>query len=343
MHVVIIDDNKANLLLCSSLVSSLEGCEAHSFDDPVAALDWCRGHATDLVLVDYMMPEIDGLEFISRFRGMDGKTDVPTVMVTTADLKEVRLEALRRGATDFVTKPIDVTEFTARITNLLALRRSQLHLRDHAAWLAEEVAKATRSLVERENEVIFRLSRAAEYRDPETGEHIARIAHISRLIARGVGLPEEDQDMVFRAAPMHDVGKVGIADDILLKPGKLTPEEFQIMKQHTVVGHAILRDSPSRLLQVAAVIARSHHEKFDGTGYPDGLAGEAIPIYGRIVAVADVFDALTSARPYKKPWPVEQAIDYIREGSNGHFDPRAVGAFFAGLDEILEIRKRYNE
>lgn len=343
MRVIIVDDNRTNLLLFQGLVSQLPGCESLTFDDPRKALAWCGDNGADLVLTDYMMPEVDGLEVIARIRAMNGMHDVPIVMVTTTDLKEIRYEALQRGATDFLNKPVDATEFMARMTNLLELRRNQIRLRDRASWLAEEVAKATETLVQRENEIIWRLSKAAEYRDPETGAHILRMANFCRLIADEMKLPWEEQDIIYRAAPMHDIGKVGIADDILLKPGRLTPDEFELMKEHTRIGQAILQNSPSQLLAVAAEIAITHHEKFDGSGYPKGLKGEEIALAGRICAVADVFDALTSARPYKEPWTVEKASEYIRENTARHFDPRCVDAFFARFGEALAIRERYKD
>ncbi len=254
MRIVIVDDNSGNLLLFQHLVSEVTGYQAVLFADPAEALTWCGGEEPDLVLLDYMMPGLDGLEFISRFRQLEGRGDVPIIMVTTEDLMGVRNEALARGATDFLGKPVEATEFTARITNLLALRRSQLRLRDHAAGLADEVVQAAADIVDREHEVIFRLSRAAEFRDLETGLHIMRMAYFSRLIARGLGLPAEEQDLIFRAAPMHDVGKVGIPDGILLKPGRLTEAKFETMKEHSSIGYRILEDSPIRLLHVGAFI-----------------------------------------------------------------------------------------
>ena len=341
MRIVIVDDNMGNLLMFRQLVSDVAGHEPVPFQMPEEALAWCAEEEPDLVLVDYMMPELDGLEFISRFRALKGRGDIPTIMVTTEDFREVRYEALGRGATDFLSKPVDVTEFTARITNLLNLRRSQLQLRDRAEWLAEEVDKATTDIVEREHEVIFRLSRAAEYRDRETGQHIMRMAYFSRLIAAQLDLDTGKQDLVFRAAPMHDVGKVGIPDDILLKPGRLSESEFETMKEHAIMGYRILEHSPILLLQAGAEIALSHHEKYDGSGYPEGLSGEDIPLFGRIVAVADVFDALASSRPYKNPWSVDDARTLIESESGRHFDPACVRAFVDAFDDVLRIRERF--
>jgi putative two-component system response regulator len=231
----------------------------------------------------------------------------------------------------------------ARVRNLLALRKSRQQLSNRAAWLAEEVKKATAETVAREKEAILRLSRAAEHRDPETGMHLLRMSNYTRLIAAQLGLPPAEQELLLDAAPMHDIGKVGTPDHILLKPGRLTPEEFDIMKQHATIGYEILRDSVSPLLQCAATLALTHHEKFDGSGYPQGLAGEAIPLYGRIVAVADVFDALTSERPYKKAWPLEEAVDFLKAGAGSHFDPACVDGFLAAYPQVLEIKSRYHE
>jgi len=193
----------------------------------------------------------------------------------------------------------------------------------------------------REKEAIFRLSRAAEYRDPETGAHLLRMSNYTRLIARQLGLPIAEQEMLQEAAPMHDIGKVGIPDAILLKPGRLTEQEMETMRQHPVFGHEILNGSVSPLLQCAAVVALSHHEKFDGSGYPQRLAGEAIPLWGRIVAVADVFDALTSARPYKPAWPLERAREFLQSQRGLHFDPQCVDVLLQAWPEVMAIRQQY--
>ncbi len=203
--------------------------------------------------------------------------------------------------------------------------------------------KATAAVHAREQELLFRMSRAAEFRDPETGGHIQRMAHFSQLIAAGLGLSPGEQSLILQAAPMHDVGKIGIPDYILLKPGRLTPQEFELMKQHPRLGFELLDGSDSAILQAAAEIALTHHEKFDGTGYPSGLAGDEIPLYGRIVAVADVFDALTSERPYKKAWELERALDLLREGAGEHFDPACVSAFLSRLDEVGVVRARFQD
>jgi putative two-component system response regulator len=342
-RVAIVDDSDINLTLLKALVVKIGDCQPLSFQDSLQGLAWCVGNLPDLVIVDYMMPGLDGLQFVTRFRAAPGCAEIPVLMITANDDKDVRYEALQIGATDFLTKPVDRIEFSARVRNMLALGSSRKKLADKAAWLAEEVEKATASIHAREQELLFRMSRAAEFRDPETGAHIQRMAHYSHLIAVRLGLPAEDQTLILQAAPMHDVGKIGIADSILLKPGKLTPPEFEIMKTHTELGFELLDGSDSVVLQAAASIAIAHHEKYDGSGYPNGLAGAAIPLFGRVVAVADVFDALTSERPYKKAWPVERAAAYLRDGAGGHFDPSCVDALLACWDEVLGIHQRYQD
>ena len=289
------------------------------------------------------MPDMDGLEFIRVLRETPDRGSVPILMITANDQKQLRYRALDLGANDFLTKPVDKVEFLARTRNMLQVSDARKQLADRASWLADEVRKATAQIVARERETVFHLCKAAEYRDPETGAHILRMAHYSQLIARGLGLSVDDQELLLEAAPMHDIGKVGIADKILLKPGRLDAEEFEVMKQHAIYGYELLHGSSSRVLQAGAEIARGHHEKFDGSGYPGGVTGTDIPIFSRIVAVADVFDALTSVRPYKKAWTLEAAVDFLVQGSGSHFDPQCVQAFLTAWDDVMEIRGRYQE
>lgn len=342
MLVHIVDDNETNLMLLEQIVRKVSGdVEMSSFIDPVEALDASTRRMPDLVLVDYMMPVVDGHEFILRLRAMPGGREVPVIMITAAADRAVRQKALENGVTDFLTKPVDPSEVRVRVTNLLALRRSHLRLRDQNRWLADEVRKATQAVFDREEELIVRLAKAAEFRDPETGGHINRMAHYSFLIAQGLGMPKEQCALVLKAAPMHDVGKLGTPDGILLKPGRLSDDEMVVMKRHSDIGHAILDGSSSQLIQLGAEIALSHHEKWDGTGYPARLAGETIPLSGRIVAVADVFDALTSERPYKLAWELTRARDFLAENSGKHFDPRCIEVFLAAWDEVLAIKAKF--
>lgn len=339
MLVQIVDDNDTNLMLFEQLALRVgPDIRVETYLDPVVALESCATTVPDMIVVDYMMPVMDGHQYVQEVRRLPGFRDVPIVMVTAAAERSVRQKALELGVTDFLAKPVDPAEARVRFANLLALRRGHLQLRDRNRWLADEVRKATATVVDREQELILRLSKAAEFRDPETGAHILRMARYSELIARRLGLDDDYCQLILRAAPMHDLGKLGIPDGILLKPGKLTEDEFEIMTTHPVIGYTILSGSESHLIQLGAEIALSHHEKFDGSGYPNKLAGEAIPLSGRIVAVADVFDALTSARPYKAAWPVEKARALLEDNSGSHFDPACVGAFLAEWEAVLKVR-----
>jgi putative two-component system response regulator len=341
MTVLIVDDNATNVLLLSSLAQTAAGSKPVAFEDPVEALGWCSCNIPDLVLVDYMMPDLNGLEFIRQFTAMPGRTDVPIVMVTTENEKDIRREALTLGATEFLAKPIDTIEFRTRVRNLLALRRSQKMLRDRATLLQYEVENAVEKLLVGERDLILRLSKAVEYRDSETGAHVTRMSHYSALIAKELVMPDEYQEMMLLASPLHDVGKIGIPDSILLKHGYLTDDELVFMHRHPEIGERLLAGSESELVQLASEIAGAHHEKYDGSGYPRGLVGEKIPLSGRIVAVADVFDALTSTRPYKKMWQPEAARKFMLGHSGTHFCPMCLDAFFGAWPEILDIRRRY--
>lgn len=345
MAIAIVDDTPINLTLIQALVRKLTpaGTEIVCFTSPLEGLQWCSDHEPDLVIVDYMMPDLNGIEFISAVRKLHSADVVPILMVTAAHEKEVRYQCLTAGANDFLTKPIDRHEFDPRVRTMLSLRESHKRLRNWNGDLQEAVVRKTAEIVARERETVTRLARAAEFRDPETGGHILRMAHYSLLIAEHLGLEREFCDRLLTAAPMHDIGKVGTPDNILLKPGRLTDEEMEVMRQHASIGHDILNGSSSPMIQMAAEIALTHHEKFDGSGYPNGLVGEAIPLAGRIVAVADVFDALTSARPYKPAWDLERSVNLLKEGRGSHFDPVCVDAFLARWEEALVIRERFQD
>jgi putative two-component system response regulator len=337
MQVLIVDDNQTNLILVRKLVEKISGCVSLSFSDPLEALRTAATLDIDLVLVDYMMPGIDGISFIRSFRALPNGADVPMVMITTADERAILHAALEAGATDFLTKPIETVEFLSRVRNLLRLREAQNKLRDHAKSLAAEVRNATMALASREEEIILRLSRAAEQRDDGTGNHIVRMAILCRMIAEGLGLSEEECRTISLAAPMHDVGKIGVSDAILLKPGRLDPEERKEMERHTEYGYKILAGSNSELIQLAAELALSHHERWDGKGYPRGLKGEAIPLFARIASVADVCDALASERPYKPAWPLDKIKNYLAEHAGTQFDAACVDAFLKRWDEVTAI------
>ncbi len=341
LHIVAVDDEPVNLMLLEELAAE-EGLDIKTINDPLAVLEYIQSHTVDLLITDYMMPNLNGIELLRQCREIT--PDLLSIMITASDDSEaVKIAALEAGATDFLLKPLNVTEFQLRMRNLTAIKASQRLMRDFNQRLQDEVSKATADLKAREHETLQVLSKTAEYKDPETGSHIARVAHYSRMMAREYGLSLEEQELVFYASPLHDIGKVGIEDDILLKPGKLTPDEFETMKTHSDIGYEILRSSENPFLQAGAQIARSHHEKYDGSGYPAGLKGDEIPIFGRITAIADVFDALTSERPYKKSWSFEQAMEYITSQSGKHFDPDLVSIFVKNLDTVQDIFHSFTE
>lgn len=343
MNVLMVDDNEINLSVYQNALRGVDSARCIAFTASADALEWGRDNAADVVLVDYDMPAPNGLEFIERFHGLEGNADVPIIMITSMGEREIRYRALALGAADFLTKPVDVVEFRARLRNMLALSESRKALANRAEWLAAEVARATGDILAREKETIHRLMRAAEFRDNETGMHIVRMGYFCAEIAAAFGLGDDECETLLMAAPMHDIGKVATPDRILLKPAKLDPDEWEIMKMHTTAGYEILKDSASPLLQTAAQIALSHHEKFDGTGYPNGLRGTDIPLVGRICALSDVFDALTSERPYKKAWSNERAVAEIDANSGTHFDPALVEAFHIALPRILDVQNVYRD
>jgi two-component system response regulator RpfG len=335
--VIIVDDQFTGRKILEELIYSVDrGLVVESFADAVEALLRVAERPPDLILTDYKMPGMDGIEFTREVRATPGCADVPLIVVTVVEERRVRYEALEAGATDFLTRPIDHHECRARCANLLTLRRQQQIIKDRARWLEQQVAVATCNIRVREQETLLRLAKAGEYRDGTTGNHILRMARYSRLVAAQIGLSGRDCDEIELSAPMHDIGKIGIPDNILLKRGRLTEAELRVMQTHTLNGYEMLRDSPSRYLQQGAVIALCHHERFDGTGYPHGLRGDAIPLPARIVAVADVFDALVSERPYKNAWGFDEAVGYVREQEGRHFDPACTRAFLARIADIRE-------
>jgi putative two-component system response regulator len=335
MTVISVDDNTINLLLIEALAKEL-GIEVKSFLGAKEALKYMQAHKYDIILTDYMMPEMHGIEFIKEIRAIN--PDIPIVMITAiSDDNLLKLEALEAGATEFLNKPLSPTEFQARLMNLIKLRKAQLMLQDKALFLEEEVRKAVKLVEDREHEALYVLGRASEYKDLETAQHINRVASYSLLIVKAMGGNEYEQKLIKYSAPLHDVGKIGIPDHILTKPGIYTADEFEIMKRHPLIGYEMLKEGKSPYLKSGAEIALTHHEKYNGTGYPYGLKGENIPLHGRILAIADVFDALTSNRPYKEAWPFEKAIDLLMREKGEHFDPKLVDIFVANVEKVREI------
>jgi len=338
-RVLIVDDQLISRMILEQLIRSLgDDTEPVSFSDPIKALEWAKDNSHDLVLTDLKMPNMNGVEFTQWLRKTPSCVDVPVIIVTCVDDQTSRYRALEAGATDFLTKPIDHHECRARCRNLLKMRQQQSIIRDRARWLEKEITQKTQELKRREKETLLRLAKAGEYRDSDTNGHVLRMAYTARLIAETLGRDAEYCEVIEQAAPMHDIGKIGVPDSILLKRGRLTDHERSVMMQHARIGYDILRDSPSQYLQIGATIAWCHHEKYNGEGYPRGLKGSDIPMEARIVAIADVFDALLSERPYKQAWPLEQALELISNESGRHFDPDCVEALLLSLDRILSSR-----
>ena len=343
-RIVIVDIPGTARSLLENVARTLEpGAVVDSYAEPSAALAQMQLNAPDLIITDSRLPGWSGNEFIRRIRAERGLAAVSILLVTLADDRQIRSEALENGVTDFLFRPLDLQECRARCRNLLALRRSQQAMAEQTRWLEDQVMHATGEVRARERETLLKLAKAGEYRDLDTGNHIIRMSKYSRLIAEAMQLKTIECDEIEAAAPMHDIGKIGIPDPILLKPGPHTPDEQIIMRTHPEIGHRILAGSPSRYLQLGAVIALHHHERFDGNGYPQGLAGEDIPLAARIVTVADVFDALTSRRPYKKAWPFQDALDFIQSESGKHFDPACTQAFELRLDAVAVIMRELGE
>ena len=336
MNIFLIDDSISMIFAFERAINSISDCAIHSFQDPLKALDKLENISPDLVLVDYEMPEINGIEVIRAIRANPATETVPVIMITSTIDKDIKLAAIEAGATEFLAKPFDETELRIRVQNLLNIRSAQLALAEQAAELNRKYEDAMARINRREEEIIWRLSKAIGIRDGDTGNHIDRVSYIAGMIAEELGLDREQCRMIFLASPLHDVGKLGVPDSILLKPGKLTADEFQAMQRHTELGAQILGGSTSKLIQVAETIAANHHEKWDGTGYPNGLKGTDIPVEARIVAVADVLDALCSDRPYKSAWPLDAAFAEILNASGKHFDPACVAAFCRRWPEIRQ-------
>lgn len=341
MQIVSIDDNKNNLFLIESICMEMQ-LTVKSFSEPLEALMYVLQNHVDMIIIDYMMPNLNGLDFIKEFR--NNNKIIPIIMITAAgDDDGIHKDAFDAGVNDFLRKPVNALLFKARVLSLLDGYESRILLEDRAKLLESEVQKATQNLINREQETLNILGKTAEYKDPETASHVSRVAHYSKMLAREYGLSKEEQDLIFYASPFHDLGKIGIEDKILLKPGKLNEDEYEIMKQHAHIGYEILKDSQSEYLKTGAVIAITHHEKYDGSGYPNKLKAEEINIFGRIVAIVDVFDALTSDRPYKKAWSFDDAISFLIDKKDKHFDPEIVDLFVKNIDEVTTIYNSFQE
>ncbi|MEM0926150.1 MAG: HD domain-containing phosphohydrolase [Planctomycetota bacterium] len=360
--IMIVDDEVANVLVAKKLLSRAGHREFETTTDSTRAVNLVHTYQPDVVLLDINMPHVDGISILSQIRSVPKLQHLPVLILTANHHAEVKLRCLELGATDFLVKPIDPMELAPRVRNALQNKLYHDQLESHAAELEETVRRRTQDLERSRREVIYCLARAAELRDNDTGNHVIRVGRYAGIIAERLNLPERFVRDLELAAQLHDVGKIAIPDAILLKPGKLEPEEYELIQGHVKHGRqiikpfgsddiAMLRDhvragadilgDSSSLMRLAASIAQTHHEKFDGSGYPIGLAGDDIPIEGRITAVADVFDALASERPYKRALPREKCFEILEEGRGKHFDPDVLDAFFEGTNEIVRVQLEF--
>ncbi|MZG52744.1 MAG: response regulator [Nitrospinae bacterium] len=341
--ILIVDDEPANIALLEDILEQEGYTYFRSTLDSRKALSMYKEMNPDLVLLDLNMPHLDGFQVMEQLREFEEDSYAPILVLTAQSDRNTRLRALAAGARDFLGKPFDITEVSQRITNMLEIRLLHNQIRDQNRLLELKVKERTHDLEETRLEAILRLGRAAEYRDNETGMHVIRMSRLSAQLAKEIGLSKKECQLILHASPMHDVGKIGIPDDILLKPDKLNEKEWKIMKKHPEIGAKILSGSRSELMQMAESIALSHQERWDGSGYPYGLKAEEIPLAGRIVAVADVFDALTSKRYYKDAFSVEESMKIIEENSGKDFEPRLVNAFQNALSEMIKIIKDHTD
>lgn len=331
--ILVVDDTPENITLLSELLSKEYRIRVATSGEKALKIAY-SDEPPDLILLDIMMPGMSGLETCRRLKANPDRRRIPVIFVTAMSSIEDEELGLELGAVDYITKPISPPIVKARV-------RTHLALYDQSRELERMVRQRTHELMTTRQQIIRRLGRAAEFKDNETGNHVLRMSHYARLIAEAHGLGEETANIIFNTAPMHDIGKIGIPDSILLKPGKLDAAEWKVMHQHPIMGAEIIGKHENELLETARIIALSHHEKWDGSGYPQGLKGENIPLEGRIVAIADVFDALVSVRPYKKAYPVDESLEMMKKEIGRHFDPALMEAFEKALPEILRVREIY--
>lgn len=348
-RILIADDEIHNLKVIEAMLLPL-GYDIILARDGNEAYELSLSGNPDVILLDVNMPGLTGFEVTERLRRTESARLIPVVMVTALTDTDARIQALNAGADDFLTKPVNITELRARVSSLVKVKAYHDHMKNYQTRLEEDILKRTEELnrayyriSSATLEITYRLTRASEYKDEDTGAHIIRMSHYCAIMARALGLNDAVVESLLHAAPMHDVGKIGIPDRILLKPGKLDDDEWEVMKQHTVIGALILEKSKAPSVRMGEMIALMHHERWDGLGYPKGIKGAKIPLAARIVSIADVFDALLSKRPYKEPFTLEKSFEIIGDMSGKNFDPRVVEAFFASRDEIITTLNRYQD
>lgn len=337
MRILIVDDEQVSRIKLEAILGDLAVCK--SLPDGEMALSAAKkaaeeGLPFDLICLDIKMPVMNGYEACRLLKADPATRGSSVVFITGSDSEINEAKAFELGAVDYITKPFKPQVILARI-------KTHLELKGHQDHLEEIIRDRTRKINEANYEMLNRLAQAAEFRDNETGQHVKRISHYCRALGEGLGLTREKVDLLYHASALHDVGKIGIPDSILLKPAALTTQEFEIMKTHTVIGAKLLEGNDSDLLDMAMIIALTHHEKWDGSGYPKMSAGEDIPLEGRITAVCDVFDALTTKRVYKNAWPIEKALEQMRSDAGRHFDPFILEVFFSNIERCLSIQKQF--
>lgn len=341
-RILIIDDNQSNVDLLKDILAAEGFTSLLCLTDSRDAQDIYLAYDPELVLLDINMPHFDGYQILDQFKEVEKKSYVPVLVLTALQDNKTRIKALKAGAQDFLTKPFNTLETITRIRNLLTVRLLHNQVRDQNIILEKKVQERTLEIQETRLEIIHRLGRAAEFKDNETGAHIVRISKMSSLLGRLAGMTEEQAELLLHTSPMHDIGKIAVPDSILLKPGKLNAEEWKIMKNHTIIGANLLGGHNSDLMKSAQEIALTHHEKWDGSGYPQGKKGKEIPFEGRIVGIVDVFDALSSKRPYKDPYPIDKILSIIKEERGRHFDPDLTDLFIKNIDDFIAIKDTFS-
>ena len=339
--ILIIDDEEGNIRVLERLLRGANFLNIKSISDSRLAVETYHSYQPDLIILDLKMPNMDGFEVMAELKKINMEMYLPILVLTAQREHSTRLKALESGAKDFLTKPFELAEALTRVSNLMEVKMLNNKIYDHNSNLETLVRERTQELEQTRLEIIHRLGRAAEFRDNETGRHVIRLSHMVERLAREIGMSEDDCKLLLHASPLHDVGKIGIPDTILLKEGELTPEEWEAMKMHPVIGAEILSGSDSKMMKMAETICLTHQERWDGLGYPLGLKEDEIPLVGRIVAVCDVFDALTSKRPYKKAYSIEKAMEIIESKSGTDFEPRLVETFKKILPDMLDIVQEF--
>ncbi|MBX3444150.1 MAG: response regulator [Planctomyces sp.] len=362
-RIMLVDDEPINIRVARKYLQDSGYREFIAVTDPTIALDEMLRHVPDVVVLDIVMPRLNGIELLKTIRRTPELVHIPVLILTASCERQTKLQALEAGATDFLEKPVDPAELLPRVRNALWIKAHHDMLERHAEQLEAAVRRRTDELAASRLEVVQCLARAAEFRDDNTGRHVVRVGRYAGIIGKKLGLPDDYVQLLELAAQLHDVGKIGIPDEVLLKAGSLSPEEFDViqrhcgygkrvfermteqdrlmLQQHSTLGAQMLDCTTSPLIQIAARTALTHHERWDGAGYPLGLAGEDIPLEGRITAVADVFDALSSRRPYKPAFPLAKCFQILEEGRGKHFDPKVLDAFFLAREEIIRVQLEY--